>query len=143
MLIDEIKLKTKVELQNVSFLLSYDYSTESGSSIRCSEDINEGNWYSARKPYSVNDKRSCILFRLPRGFCVLTYFVNYWRFAMTTKLGRCLCFRIWKLAGHIKNGTTLISLLKNMKNKFPQHVSNVHLVWLKVWIKKEIIWTLK
>lgn len=39
MLIDEIKLKTKVELQNVSFLLSYDYSTESGSSIRCSEDI--------------------------------------------------------------------------------------------------------
>lgn len=106
-------------------------------------DTDEGNWYSARKPYSVNDKRSCILFRLPRGFCVLTYFVNYWRFAMTTKLGRCLCFRIWKSAGHIKNGTTLISLLKNMKNKFPQHVSNVHLVWLKVWIKKEIIWTLK
>lgn len=39
MQIDEIKLKTKVELQNVSFLLSYDYSTESGSSIRCSADM--------------------------------------------------------------------------------------------------------
>lgn len=44
MLIDEIKLKTKVELQNVSFLLSYDYSTESGSSIRCSEDIKVCVW---------------------------------------------------------------------------------------------------